>query len=72
MGKLKISGGSLKVNPPITKIPIDWQQISIQRLDFDPQICTYCGVKAMVRIDILPPTRAPPNQIPRLSLATDL
>ena len=62
---------SLKVNPPIAKIPIDWQQISIQRLGFDPQVCTYCGAKAMVRINILPPTRAPPNQIPRLSLLAD-
>ena len=61
---------SLKINPPITKIPNDWQQISLHRLGFDPQICTYCGAKAMVRIDILPPTRAPPNQIPQLKLTT--
>ena len=58
---------SLKVSPPLVNVPLGWQIISKQRLGFDPQICSYCGAKAMVRIEILPPTRAPPQQIPPLA-----
>ena len=59
---------SLNIGEPILNTSDTWQQISIDRLGFDPQICAFCGARAMVRIDILLPTRAPPtiHQIARM------
>ena len=46
---------------PELKVKKDWKQISRELLQFDPDLCPCCKIGKMITIEVLLPSRAPPD-----------
>lgn len=61
-GKVNETGSTEPQQPTEPQQKLSWQEISRNRLNFDPDVCPCCQKGRMRTIEILPP-RSPPNMI---------
>lgn len=60
--KLKLARKAIDAPPPPAKEKCSWQQLSKERLGFDPEKCPHCGGK-MEEVETLLPQRGPPQPL---------